>query len=182
VKDIILGWILVCLDIRVMIMSLTHWSGQATAMSDLFLNLSSLFRTRLTYHSDDGGSKSLWYIHQFLPDYTAQHHRIFVLAAVRIWNLTEYFKFKYVQIHAWKFTDPLTGLAKKFPAIMEPKHSSSYSQKPTNWLYPEAVQSNPQFTTYFSKIKFCGVLASTPWSPLRVSDETIWIVHVQYAC
>jgi hypothetical protein len=42
-----------------------------------------MWRTEIEMGPDDGGSKHLWNVGQFLPDYTAQHPR-------RYWNLTNY--------------------------------------------------------------------------------------------
>jgi hypothetical protein len=45
----------------------------------------------LHHHGDDGGSKHFWNVGKLLADYTTIKKRaIFILAAVKTWNLTDY--------------------------------------------------------------------------------------------
>jgi hypothetical protein len=56
--------------------------GQVSALSDLLLYLPQPFRMRLIHHPDDGGSKLLWNV-----GYGAAFHKVFILEALRAWNL-----------------------------------------------------------------------------------------------
>jgi hypothetical protein len=42
----------------------------------------------MAYRPDDGGSKNLWHVGKLLHGATTQRTAIFILAAVRTWNLT----------------------------------------------------------------------------------------------
>jgi hypothetical protein len=54
---------------------LSHWSGQSSALTNLLQYLPQHFRARLTHQPDYGGSKLLWIVGQYAPDYTVQHPR-----------------------------------------------------------------------------------------------------------
>jgi hypothetical protein len=76
-----------------------EWIGSLTQGSEPLWGL--VFPQSRGCRPDDGGSKHLWNVGQFLRDDTAQHHRrpvIFILAAVRTWNLTS------IKLHNFPFT------------------------------------------------------------------------------
>jgi hypothetical protein len=52
----------------------------------LLLYVPQLFRTWLTHRRDDGGSKLLWNISQYLPDYMVQHPRRQPSSYLSLWQ------------------------------------------------------------------------------------------------
>jgi hypothetical protein len=62
---------------------LSQWSSHVSAFSNLLLHITEIFCVWLTHRPDDGGSKLLRKVGQYLPDYTMQQKTtIFILTYV----------------------------------------------------------------------------------------------------